>query len=136
MAEPKHNHGERYLRYVVIALAFLLALLVGLLVLQYFWLQAQYHLNMSERQFLRSRILESHAPLPVSEANVIRSWMTFDYINRVFALPSGYLEKQLQVTDSRYPHLTLATYASSKKIDQSLFTNDVENVVQNYVAPK
>ena len=47
----------------------------------------------SFRTFLNLK--RNHGPLPATSADLIRSWMTFDYINTLFNLPANYLQKTL-----------------------------------------
>jgi hypothetical protein len=120
----------KYLRWILIGLIAILIILLIVLFVQYQSLQrAQL---ISDHEFLRSQMLERHAPLPASEANVIRSWMTFDYINKIFGLSPDYLKTQLSISDSRYPRLTVAAYGGSAGIDQATLLNDIENAIRNY----
>jgi hypothetical protein len=120
----------KYLRWILSGLIAILVILLVFLFVQYQSLRrAQI---ISDHEFLRSQILERHAPLPPSEASVVRSWMTFDYINKIFGLPSDYLKTQLTISDLRYPRLTVATYAGSVGIDQATMLNNIENAIHNY----
>ena len=42
----------------------------------------------------------SHRVLTINDVNRIQNWMTFDYINKVFKLPSDYLKNNLNISDS------------------------------------
>ncbi|HUO75336.1 MAG TPA: hypothetical protein VMU12_00210 [Candidatus Paceibacterota bacterium] len=70
----------------------------------------------------RMHLSHVHAPLTVNDIGVIQSWMTFDYVNRIFALPADQLKTALKITDARYPHLRLGTY-----------TSDVKDAVKSYL---
>ena len=52
-----------------------------------------------------------HQSVPLTDPSAIQSWMTFDYIDHVFALPSGQLQTQLAIADARYPRLSIAAWA-------------------------
>jgi hypothetical protein len=120
----------KYLRWILIGLAALLVILLVSLFAQYESLrQAEI---ISAHEFQRSQILERHAPLAPSEASVVRLWMTFDYVNKIFALPPDYLKTQLNVSDSHYPRLTIGEYAESVKVDQTTALTQVQNAVRNY----
>lgn len=43
--------------------------------------------------------------------DVLRPWMTFEYVARIFALPPQFLRDSLGITDTRYPKLSIAAYA-------------------------
>jgi hypothetical protein len=58
--------------------------------------------------------------------------MTFDYIDRAFALPAQYLQSSLNITDSRYPRLTIAEYAQDAKTSQSATLMSVQNAIRSY----
>jgi hypothetical protein len=118
--EPSSNRAERYIRYTLIILgAFLVVFLVFLI--------AQYQVLRREQIAARH-----HGPLPVADANFIRPWMTFDYVNKLFMLPPDYLQMQLHITDRRYPRITLSSYASSNHLVQSVFVAEVEYAVGKY----
>lgn len=42
---------------------------------------------------------------------VLRPWMTFEYVNRVFGLPPEALREVLRIADPKYPKLTIASFA-------------------------
>jgi hypothetical protein len=127
------NHLARYIRYALIVLGGVLLLLFIFLIVQYRTLRYEQVLNARE---VRSAVLQHHAPLSASDADDIRSWMTFDYINKVFAMPPSYLENQLQIVDPRYPRLSLSSYAKSKNIASADFLIEVESAIREYVPPQ
>jgi hypothetical protein len=116
------SQHEKWIRYALIVLAGVLAALLIFLFFQYQSLRRQQVLGM--HQLHAAFFLEHHAPLPVSDAGVIRSWMTFDYVNKLFALPPDYLKAQLHIVDSRYPRYTIST----------AFLGQVQNAVRNYAS--
>ncbi len=63
----------------------------------------------------------------------IRPWMTFDYLNTVFKLPSDYFKNKLSITDFKYPNIRIDHYALSQKInpEQMLF-NIKQLIIQNF----
>ena len=80
--------------------------------------------------------VRSHRRLPVRQGDVvyIASWMTFDYINKAFDLPSIYLEKRLVINDARYPFVTLQKYAKDASLNSALVIQGVRESVREYVA--
>ena len=131
----EHNHRlARYVRYTLIILTAVFIALLIFFVVQY---QALWRAQIIDMHELRtSQMLQRHAPLPVSDAGSIRAWMTFDYINKLFALPTDYLKMQLQVTDTRYPRLTIGEWAENTHGDQAILLGEVENAVRVYMAPE
>ena len=66
---------------------------------------------------------------------MIQSWMTFNYINKVFKLPTNYLKNTLNISDSRYPNIPLEDYAEKAKIKTADFTTKVQDAVHSYLTP-
>jgi hypothetical protein len=58
--------------------------------------------------------------------------MTFDYINRAFALPEQYLQASLNISDSRYPRLTIAEYAQDAKASPVATLMSVQEAISSY----
>ena len=114
--------AERDIRYALIILGAILLVLAVFLVANYLSLRRAQVINA--REMRASALFAHHAPLAASDAGIIRSWMTFDYVNKLFALPSEYLQAQLQINNTHYPRLTIGSYLS-----------EVENAVRNYSAP-
>jgi len=109
----------RYIRYTLIVLGVVLLLLVVFLVANYLSL---WRARINDAREMRlSALLAHHGPLPLTDASIIRSWMTFDYVNKLFGLPPEYLQQQLQITNTRYPRLTIGSDLG-----------EVETAVQNY----
>jgi hypothetical protein len=114
---------ERYIKYALIILSATLVLLFGFFVLQY--------------QVLRhEQITRHHGPLPVADASVIRTWMTFDYINKLFALTPEYLQTSLKITDSHYPRITIANYAANQHESVGVLLSQVQQAVLWYNSSK
>ena len=81
------------------------------------------------------RFFSNHVnrPINVNDINTVQSWMTFDYINKVFKLPSDYLKNILGVSDSSYPYETIGHYARSKKEKFSVVLTQVQEALHNYL---
>jgi hypothetical protein len=124
---------NRYIRYTLIVLAAALGVLIVFLVANYLSLRREQLINTRHIAF--SELLEHHGPLPVSDAGIIRSWMTFDYVNKLFALPPSYLQTQLQITNTHYPKLTISSYEKSANLDAATFLMEVEGAVRSYSGP-
>jgi hypothetical protein len=117
---------------VLVVLALILIWLFILLFQQYNSLRRERILN--ERAIWMA-FASRHTPLPPTEATVIQPWMTFDYINRLFALPRDYLQIALKIKNPHYPQIPLYHYAATQHINSLLFTDEVRNLVQNYQPP-
>lgn len=123
---------EKWIRILLIALTGVLAVLLIFVFAQYRALQQEQ--LVGARQLRAALFLEHHAPLPVSFASTIRTWMTFDYVNKLFALPPQYLENQLGIAvSSSYPRTTISNYAKSIQLDPAIFLNKVEDAVRMYM---
>lgn len=70
----------------------------------------------------------------VPNPSYIESWMTFGYINRVFNLPSTYLQRQLGIVGVKYPNVQLARYAKDNNADTATFVTQVRLAVGRYQA--
>jgi hypothetical protein len=122
-----------WIRFALIILALILAALVIFLFLQYRALQRERILNAHEWRW--SLFLGREAPLPPGDASVIRAWMTFDYVNKLFALPPDYLRTKLGIADPGYPQLTIAAYAANAGTGTAAALTAVQNAVSGYAAP-
>ena len=83
------------------------------------------------RRFFSNHV---HRPINVNDVNTVQSWMTFDYINKVFKLPQDYLKNILGVSSDRnYPNETIGHYARSKKEKFSSVLTQVQEALHNYL---
>jgi hypothetical protein len=124
---------ESYLKIILAIAAVILFVLCVLLVQEYHHLR---RLDYIAAHGSVLRALRAHEPLGVNDAGSIQTWMTFDYVNHLFALPAQYLQTDLAITDSRYPHLTIAEYAEDQHLEQSTFLAQVQNAIRSYLASK
>ncbi|HYF04957.1 MAG TPA: hypothetical protein VEA59_02185 [Patescibacteria group bacterium] len=62
----------------------------------------------------------------------ISSWMTFDYINTAFDLPTDYLRNAMHINDSRYPKIPIGRYAQKNKLNEDQLIMQVQSLVQSY----
>jgi hypothetical protein len=62
----------------------------------------------------------------------IDTWMTFEYINTVFKLPTEYLKNTLGIVDTQYPKIHIGKYARENHIDPSLVLENVKAAVAKY----
>ena len=71
--------------------------------------------------------------LTAADTKNITSWMTFDFINRVFHVPADYLQNTLQITDIKYPGISLGVYARNHALDEVTFMGQVQTEVAAYL---
>jgi hypothetical protein len=93
---------ERAIRIALITLSIITVMLLVFLIRDY-------------RIMHRPQFSRMHPPLTASDVNVIQSWMTFDYVNHIFALPPDMLKTALSITDPRYPRMPVATLLQRTK---------------------
>ena len=70
--------------------------------------------------------------LTPADSALIQNWMTFDYIDHIFSLPSAYLQTTLNIQDARYPRIAIEDYAESAHLDQNSTLEAVRNAVSAY----
>jgi hypothetical protein len=68
------------------------------------------------------------------EPAAIATWMTFDYLNMVFKMPPDYLKNELNITDARYPRLTIKRMATDRKANAALILTGVKAAVENFLS--
>ena len=90
------------------------------------------HLDYVVQRQSLLKSLRGSGLLTAADASSTAPWMTFDYINRVFALPPQYLQTTLSITDSRYPRLTIEEYAEDAKVSQLSVLTAVQNAIHGY----
>lgn len=64
----------------------------------------------------------------------IEGWMTFEYLNRVYRLDPQRLELELNITDRRYPRLTIRRYASERGINTGTAIQRVQTAIDALTA--
>ncbi len=110
-----------------------LVVMIGLLCCVYVAVQA-YQIQNHQRFPWRNYIM-SHPrrPATLTDVSYISSWMTFDYINKVFNLPSTYLQQDLQIQNPKYPFITLAQYAKATNTSSSAIIGNVQTILRTYL---
>ena len=87
--------------------------------------------SLAPQNFLRHPSLRRR---PAMTPASISSWMTFEYLNLVFKIPSPYLKNALQITDAHYPRLTIKNFAAGKKISLVIALTEVKATVTAFLA--
>lgn len=125
-------------------ITFYLASLLVVLMFLFFWLlwssfQTVHQMGLRQQRVSLIQLLNQRQTLhQVSASDIasIDSWMTFQYINVVFNLPTTYLSTNLPIVDSHYPNLTLSKYIKTKQLDKTVFINKVKQAVGDYLKAK
>lgn len=127
-----NNRTGRYVGYAMLVLAAVLVVLVVFLVLNYRSLRRS--AVISARESWLSAFVHNHGPLSVADVGYVRPWMTFDYLNKLFNLPPGYLKTQLMVQDPQYPQLTVSGYANRDHLNVTVLMGKIEDAIRAYFA--
>jgi hypothetical protein len=113
----------------IVALVIVLGVLCVFLVREY---QNQHAADILRARHVFQRMPEPQGPLGANEVTTISEWMTFDFINHVFVLPSDYLKNDLQITNAKYPNISLREYARVQGIDEASVVSRVQELVATY----
>ncbi len=76
-------------------------------------------------------VSRTHRPHDIAERH-IEPWMTFNYINILFNLPSEYLRDSLAIDSERYPNLEIRRYAKEISIDQEALIENITLRIAEY----
>jgi len=71
----------------------------------------------------------SQNALPAPNLAYIQTWMTFDYLNKAFKLPPDYLKLKLNITDSRYPNLSIRHLTDDMKTDPNAVLAEIRAAI-------
>ncbi len=72
---------------------------------------------------------ERRRPATLEDLSKIAPWMTFDYLNKVYDLPSGYLQDALKVTDTKYPFLTIKQHATKTGVTTAALIESLQAIL-------
>jgi hypothetical protein len=125
------NRMRRYIKVTLIALGVVLVVLCVVLAVNYFSLRRANVINT--RELSLSAFVQKHGPLTADETGVLRSWMTFAYINKLFALPPDFLKNTFGITDAHYPNITVSGYVGSRHLDAATFMISLETAIGDYL---
>ena len=80
--------------------------------------------RVARHRAARERLLEN--------PEAIESWMTFDYLDKIFSMPPEYLKSKLSISDSQYPRMTIHSYAKKEDIAENEFLASVRKAVRSF----
>lgn len=112
----------------------ILALLVMLFFVVLVWFAVDTVTLYRTGKLKPDRSLLHRGRLEQMSTSEIQPWMNFSYINRVYQLPSDYLQNALRITDSRYPKVQVKTVAKERGISESEMIGQVQVLIHNYSA--
>ncbi len=121
------NQKNNLLKFSSIVIGIVCIVLCIILIIQYQQIQQLDYI--AQRHSLFNSLHGAHS-LTTTEASSTQTWMTFEYINRVFNLPQSYLQTTLSITDNRYPRLTINSYAQSIHASQSDILFKTQNAIR------
>ena len=75
---------------------------------------------------------QNYQPLTPDNVANIQSWMTFDYVETIFAVPADYVAADLGLSDPRYPRITISRYARSHGIDAQALVDELKGSIERY----
>ena len=95
---------------------------------------ARMNLISTYKEAIDQKIDQFHGTLTDKNADLVASWMTFDYINRIFGLPADYLKTTLAIPDATYPRISISRYVKNHNLDQAQFLTQIQKAVADYFA--
>jgi hypothetical protein len=131
MTASQTNSVKQYIKYAMIGLVIVLLVLGVFLARDYIALHRAQIISAQKLQL--AAMLKNHGPLTASDVTIVRPWMTFAYINKLFNVPPDYLQTSLSISDPSYPRLSLYGYANKEHVNSAVFTNQVEGSLYNYL---
>ncbi len=124
------NQTDRHIQIVLVLLVLVLLVLVMTFIKEYEGVKKLETLGPHD---VFANILNHRGPFTANDVQLIQGWMTFDYVNKIFGLPSNELEMSLNITDVSYPRETLARYAERHRVNTAAFVDEVQNAVRGFL---
>jgi hypothetical protein len=133
---PRHEPPRHGKKHSLVSTALMALLVVIILATSYSLVTGVRGLRTSGQlaahRHLRDLLTRTFTAKP--DIASISDWMTFDYLNRIFKLPPTYLKDVLNITDARYPRLSIRRYAATDLLNSSAAVQDVRAAIRNYQA--
>lgn len=89
------------------------------------------YIRIRHENYLYQRV-QDRTNVPAN-VELIRSWMTFSYINRIFNLPVDYLKNELGINDPDYPGVSISKAAKAGNISTSRYTDKVKDIIKQFI---
>jgi heme/copper-type cytochrome/quinol oxidase subunit 3 len=129
--KTKTENMEKWIRLSILLFVITLIVLFIFFLKQYIILKKADIINIRETEI--SSLIKSHNKFSAQDADIIRSWMTFDYINKLFNIPQSYLQTTLNITSSHYPKLVVSDYIEDNRLDKNIFLQSLISAVKGYI---
>jgi len=130
-SSPTPKNERRLIDWLIAFFCIALAVLLFFFVRQYQTLRRESLISARELSLMAA--IKDHAHPTVSDVSAIRSWMTFDYINKLFTLPPDYLKSQLNISNSAYPKLTIGAFNKGIHANASSTLANVQDAIRQYL---
>jgi hypothetical protein len=127
-----HNKNQIILKITLGVAVVVVIILSVLFFQQYKHIRRLDYISAHRQSLFKS--LHGSGPLTAANASSTQIWMTFNYINHAFSLPSTYLENNLAVSDSRYPNMTVEEYAKDTGLSTAMALVKVQSAIVAYFA--
>jgi hypothetical protein len=75
----------------------------------------------------------STTTLGLKDIAKLKTWMTFDYVNKAFNLPANYLKDALLIKNAHYPLLTIKNYAKLERANSTSTLALVQKALTDYL---
>lgn len=140
MVEDSHHQHYKIKKSKVIILILViassLALIISLVILvhdyRYMRRAGAFSSLRHPRQLFFGRGAPDFAQRRQFETNLIRDWMTFSFINHAYGLPSEYLQSQLNISDKKYPDVTINSWAKQSQQDAIKIIKGIQTLIRDY----
>lgn len=125
MSDKKINNKEFTRNETILFISVAMVFLIGLLLLGYLYK------NLSKDGFFGPPPGSNLRQRQIAVDN-IRDWMTFKYINHSFNLPLEYLKSNLNITNKKYPDITISKWAKESKQDKNVLLEQIKKLIQDH----
>ncbi len=127
------NRTDTPIKIVLALLAVILVVLLAAFLKEYGDLK---RLEIVSPRDAFMNIVEHHGPFTAGDVALIQGWMTFDYVNKIFGLPVGYLKANLGISDVHYPREVIFKYAEENGLSVSAMVGRIQNSVSQFLINK
>ena len=130
------SKNNKVLNAIIIILLLTVIIITGTLTFRQLYSINRSDLITSYKTKIQTIINKNHAPLTIENTGLVDTWMTFRYTNLIFKLPPDYLKDNLNISDTRYPNISLGGYIKNNKLDKTIFLESVRKAISDYLTSK
>ena len=84
------------------------------------------------RRGLFSRPISQNFHKKKIKVDDVQIWMTFGFLNRAFSLPPEYLKDGLDITNKRYPNVTIDRWAKDSQENPNVALDKVKKMIRDF----